>query len=141
MFSILYLEISELGSNKYSFLYYMLDFSGNYIGSTEREKEYGEESNISMNDMLNKLAELINSLGSEASNIDILTDIGYEHLVNKILKRVEAYLYVNTGTPLVARELGQVIGFSGVSLFDIYTMNFGVPESRNKIDMSVHISI
>lgn len=135
MFSILYLEISELGSNKYSFLYYMLDFSGNYIGSTEREKEYGEESNISMNDMLNKLAELINSLGSEASNIDILTDIGYEHLVNKILKRVEAYLYVNTGTPLVARGLGQVMGFSWVSLFDIYTMNFGVPESRNKIDM------
>lgn len=135
MFSILYVEISETGSETYAILYYLLDFSGNYLSTVEGEKTYGEERGLSKQGVCDQLADLMNSLGGGIENLVILTDSYYKPLVEKFIADSDDYLYVARSTPFSVKTISDFLNLGDISLYGLYCLKFGTPTDIQKIDM------
>lgn len=134
MFSVLYFEVYEDSASSYSFLYYLLNYSANHLTVVENEKDYGEKHGLTEEEVIYEIADLLNSLGGNARNIIIVTDVVYKQLAQHLTNKAEAYLYIDRGMPFVVKDIAEEFGQSGLSLFDLYSSRFGVSDLC-KIDM------
>lgn len=132
MYSVLYLDVKESDKQSGSLIltYYMLSFSGQYITTKENEKEYGVSRYQSEEQVVSKVAELVNSVCSDLDTLLILS--GRSDLTD-LLSKVEERLYVPA--KLTWQRLQDYLECPNFTLFEIYSHYFNVDESYGLMEI------
>ena len=135
MFSIMYTEVVQADNGTFSLLYYILNFSGNYLSSVEGEKEYSVRKSLSQNQLYDTFADMLNAMGSDIDSLVVITDTMYKDLVCDCINGANDRLYVRREAPFEVRTISEFFGHGELTMYELYCLVFGTPVEMPKVDL------
>lgn len=144
MYSVLYIDVVKGSARSGSFLllYYLLNFSGNYMTAREEEKQYKEIFVDTKEELLREIAGIVNAIDSDDGDTYTFTSSDIE-TVSTYLAEAQPLYYTNRKLTVLSFpvELGYLPTYS---LYDIYRAKFGVTPpvtTVGMVDMLVNFAV